>query len=391
LATSSQRKVGNKRGCVLLVEDDAFQLRLFRRLLEDAGFEIVVAANGKEAIAKIEANSFDVILSDILMRDIDGIDLLRAVRQRNTDVPVLLMTGGPELTSAVKAVEYGALRYMEKPFKPNELVNAVREASTLHALALLKREALALAGDGVHQPRDRVALESNLVAALESLWMAFQPVVSWSGKRAIAYEALLRSSNAVLTNPGAVLEAAEELDRLNDVGRAVRACVARVVANAPVPDIFVNVHSQDLMDDHLYDATAPLSLAASRIVLEITERASLEKVTDVSERIRRLRGLGYRIAIDDLGAGYAGLSSFSLLHPDMVKIDMSLVRGIETSTTKQRLVASMTALCLDMGMSVICEGIETAGERDVITGLGCDLLQGYLIARPAAGVPDPRY
>jgi EAL domain-containing protein (putative c-di-GMP-specific phosphodiesterase class I) len=391
LVTAPQRRPGNHRGRVLLVDDDPAQLRLFRRLLEDASFEVVVAANGKEAIEKIESNSFDVILSDILMQDIGGIDLLRAVRQRDRDVPVLLMTGGPDLTSAVKAVEYGALRYMEKPFKPNELVNAVREASSLHALALLKREALALASDDRHPPVDRVVLESNLVAALGSLWMAFQPVVSWSRKCPIAYEALLRSGNAVLTNPGAVLGAAEELGRLNDVGRAVRECVARVVADAPVPDIFVNLHSQDLMDENLYDAKAPLSLAASRIVLEITERASLEDVSDVADRIRLLRGLGYRIAIDDLGAGYAGLSSFSLLHPDMVKIDMSLVRGIETSTPKQRLVASMTTLCLDMGMSVICEGVETASERDVITGLGCDLLQGYLFARPAAGFPDPRY
>jgi EAL domain-containing protein (putative c-di-GMP-specific phosphodiesterase class I) len=375
----------------LLVDDDPSLLRLFCRLLEEAGFEVVTAANGKEAIQKIETNGFDVILSDILMQDIGGIELLRAVRQHDRDVPVLLMTGGPELTSAVEAVEYGALRYMEKPFKPNELVSAVREASSLHALALLKREALALAGEGLHRPVNRVALESNLVATLESLWMAFQPVVSWSRKCPIAYEALLRSGNAVLTHPGAVLEAAENLGRLNDVGRAVRACVARVVADAAVFDIFVNLHSQDLMDENLYDARAPLSLAASRIVLEITERASLEDVGDVSERIRALRGLGYRIAIDDLGAGYAGLSSFNLLQPDMVKIDMSLVRGIETSTTKQRLVASMTALCLDMGMSVICEGVETASERDVITGLGCDLLQGYLFARPAAGFPVPRY
>jgi len=267
LVTSSQRRPENQRGRVLLVDDDPSLLRLFCRLLEDAGFAVVAAANGKEAIEKIEANCFDVILSDIVMQDIGGIELLRAVRQRDLDVPVLLMTGGPDLTSAVNAVEYGALRYMEKPFKPDELVNAVREASSLHALALLKREALALAGDGLHPQVDRAALEGNLVAALDSLWMAFQPVVSWSKKSVIAYEALLRSGSAVLTNPGAVLEAAERLGRLNDVGRAVRACVARVVADAPVPSIFVNLHSQDLMDENLYDPGAPLSVAASRIVL----------------------------------------------------------------------------------------------------------------------------
>jgi EAL domain-containing protein (putative c-di-GMP-specific phosphodiesterase class I) len=92
------------------------------------------------------------------------------------------------------------------------------------------------------------------------------------------------------------------------------------------------------------------------------------------------------LAIDDLGAGYAGLSSFSILEPEFVKLDMSLVRGIDTSTRKQSLVRSMVVLCeRELAMHVVCEGVETKAESDTLATLGCDLLQGYLFARPSKG------
>jgi EAL domain-containing protein (putative c-di-GMP-specific phosphodiesterase class I) len=98
----------------------------------------------------------------------------------------------------------------------------------------------------------------------------------------------------------------------------------------------------------------------------------------------RLRRLGFRIAVDDLGAGYAGLASFSQLEPDIAKLDMSLVRGIDTSATKASIVRSMISVCTqELGTRVVCEGVETVAERDTLQSLGADLLQGYLFARPS--------
>jgi EAL domain-containing protein (putative c-di-GMP-specific phosphodiesterase class I) len=97
--------------------------------------------------------------------------------------------------------------------------------------------------------------------------------------------------------------------------------------------------------------------------------------------------VGFRIAVDDLGAGYAGLTSFALLEPEIVKLDMSLVRAVHRSQTKQKVIRSMASLCRDMGMLVVAEGVETVEERDTLLDLGCDLLQGFLLARP--GKPFP--
>jgi EAL domain-containing protein (putative c-di-GMP-specific phosphodiesterase class I) len=198
----------------------------------------------------------------------------------------------------------------------------------------------------------------------------------------------MRTEEPALPHPGAVLEAAERTERVYDVGRAVR---ASVVASAGIADknwlIFVNLHPVDLLDPVLYLNDAPFAALAPRIVLEITERASLDHIAGVQEKISKLRALGFRIALDDLGAGYAGLTSFALLEPEFVKLDMALIRDIDGNRMKQRIVRSMVQLCHDMGKQIVAEGIETVREREVLVELGCDLLQGYLFARPGRPFP----
>jgi EAL domain-containing protein (putative c-di-GMP-specific phosphodiesterase class I) len=96
-----------------------------------------------------------------------------------------------------------------------------------------------------------------------------------------------------------------------------------------------------------------------------------------------LRALGYRIALDDLGAGYAGLTSFAQIRPEIVKLDMALVRDIDKDALKKRLVASVIQVSRDIGTLVVGEGVETAAERDTLIELGCHLLQGFLLGKPA--------
>jgi EAL domain-containing protein (putative c-di-GMP-specific phosphodiesterase class I) len=288
----------------------------------------------------------------------------------------------------LRAIEYGALRYIAKPFTPAELVGAVSEAVRLRRLADAKRDALELLGQEAKLVGDRAGLEATFARALASLWMAYQPIVSLSDRRIVGYEALLRSGEPALPHPGAVLEAAERLGRVHTLGRIVRERVAETIAQTNDESVFfVNLHSHDLLDDSLVNRDSPLSGEASRIVLEITERASLEGLSDLRARITSLRNMGFRLAIDDLGAGYAGLTSFATIQPEIVKIDMSLVRGIDTNPVKRKIVDKLTALSHDLGIIVVAEGIETVEERDVLASIGCDLLQGYLFAKP--GKPFP--
>jgi len=378
-------------GSVLVVDDEPELIAAYVRALTAAGFTVDKASNGRSAVERVASTRFDAIVSDISMPDLDGIGLLRAVRETDLDVPVVLVTGGASLETALQAVEYGALRYLQKPVDMHNLVAVLKQAVRLGKMARLKREALELLGDPTKALGDRASLEVGFKRALDGLWMAYQPIVQWSQRRIIAYEALLRSTEPTLPHPGAIVDAAQRLNMLPSFGRAIRQHVANTVTKSPIAQVFVNLHPSDLIDTDLYSPKAPLTRIASKVVLEITERASLDEVPDIQTRIAHLRRLGFRVAVDDVGAGYAGLSSIASLEPEVMKIDMGLIRDIDVSSTKQKLVGAMVSLCVGMNVMVIGEGVETKMERDTLKRLGCDVMQGYFFAKPGKPFPDAAF
>jgi EAL domain-containing protein (putative c-di-GMP-specific phosphodiesterase class I) len=278
------------------------------------------------------------------------------------------------------AVEFGAFRYLIKPIHPASLVDLVGQAAEAHDVARRKRQAL----ERDDQTRgDRVALEGEFAAGLCKMRLAFQPIVSWSKRKVFAYEALLRSDEPTMASPLAFLEAAASLGKLHDLGRAVRAR-AGMTPQSDGALTFVNLHACDLNDEDLYDPSSPLAQIAGRVVLELTEQVSLEQVTDVPRCLARLRKMGFRVALDDVGAGYAGLTSLSVIRPELAKIDMGLVRNIDTDAAKRCVVGSVFTMCAELGIAVVAEGVETTAERDTLLALGGDLLQGYLFGKPGA-------
>lgn len=376
---------------VVLVDDDPVVLRAHARLFDQGNYDLIECLTAHQAIAHVVEEDVTVVVSDIAMPGMSGLELLRTIRQHDPDLPVILITGMPDIENATQAIEFGVFMYLTKPVNPDELLRTVDRASHLYQLAQAKREALELVGRG-HIASDRAGLEASLDRALSTLWMAFQPIVRLSDRSIFGYEALLRSKEASLPGPPQVLDAAERLNQLPRLGKIIReraAAPARDLADRLL--LFVNLHPRDVLDPALCDPQAPLSLMASRVVLEVTERAALTDVNQVRARVAELRALGFRIAVDDLGAGYAGLNSFAQLEPEFVKLDMSLVRGIDKNHTKQKVVASMTRLCKDIGLSVIAEGVETVAEQQELQHRGCDLVQGFLYARPGRPFPIPRW
>jgi EAL domain-containing protein (putative c-di-GMP-specific phosphodiesterase class I) len=292
------------------------------------------------------------------------------------------MTGNPQVETAVQALDQGALRYLMKPVGEEALCQTVSEAVRLHRLAALKREALAQLG-GEKLIGDRAGLEAAFGRALASLWMAYQPIVRAPDLSLYGYEALVRTGEPTLQHPGALFDAAERLGRVHELSRAIRAAIA-----GPLPmlvargSVFVNLHVQDLDDETLLSRHDPLFPNASSVVLEVSERSVLPANADLEARVTALRGFGYRIAVDDFGDGYANLTNFFALSPDVVKLDMKLVRGVDTESDRRRLLGAMASEFRSLGKLVVAEGVETREERETLTHMGCDLLQGFLLGRP---------
>jgi len=175
------------------------------------------------------------------------------------------------------------------------------------------------------------------------------------------------------------------MDELADVvNRAVRWHRFAVVRREAAPEI----HGRPIPDRAGLEARFASALEtlwmAKQPIVSCGQRSGIRGLRD---RVERLRTLGFRIAIDDLGAGYAGRSSCAALEPDVVKADMSLVRGIETSPTRQKLMRAIVALSNDLGVQLIAEGVETAGEHHYVAALGAHAVQGYFFARPGRGFP----
>ncbi|MEO8901645.1 MAG: EAL domain-containing protein [Polyangiaceae bacterium] len=380
------------KASVLVVDDDPDVLRGVVRLLQSKGYSVTPASNGADAARSLVGRSFDVIISDIKMPGMDGIQLLREVREHDLHVPVVLVTGEPAVSTAVQALEYGAFHYLTKPVDTEALLRAVTRAVSMHRMARVKQQAAELLGHAGALGADRAGLEASFDRAMQSLWIAYQPIIDFRRKKIYGYEALLRSNEPSLPHPGAVLDAATRLGRLDSLGRSIRDLAAAPMMNNDTTEmLFVNLHVTDLVDPWLSAPDSPLSQIAHRVVLEITERSSLDEVKDVRARVAALREMGFRIAVDDLGAGYAGLTSFTLLEPEIVKLDMSLVRDVHKNSTKQKVIRSMTALSQDMGMTVVAEGVETIEERDTLVELDCDLLQGFLFAKPGRPFPEVKW
>jgi EAL domain-containing protein (putative c-di-GMP-specific phosphodiesterase class I) len=372
---------------VLLVDDEPLVLRSFARSLAPGPHSVETFVSAREAVERVRRGGVAVVVSDVSMPEMTGLELLRKIREYEPDLPIVLVTALPMLESALDAIQYGAFRYIPKPVNPDLLRQTVDQAVSLHRLARVKREALTLMGLSVGAS-DRAGLEAGFERALDDMWMAFHPVLRASDGSVFGYEALLRTREPLMPGPSEVLDAADRLGESRRLGRLVRERAAMPMGQAAHgTKLFVNLQPRDLDDPELGSPDSLLGSIADRVVLEVTERAPLSNVERIRDKVAALRMLGFRIAIDDLGAGYAGLTSFATLEPDIVKLDMSLVRNIDHEPVKQKVVASMVGLCKDMGLLIVAEGIETAPERDTLVSLGCDLLQGYLFARP--GPPFP--
>jgi EAL domain-containing protein (putative c-di-GMP-specific phosphodiesterase class I) len=379
---------------VLVVDDEPETRQAMVRMLSTLGYTVSTAGDGEEALSFLEHESVDLVITDLGLPRVDGLTLLRTLRERNQELPVLLLASDPTIESAIRAVRYRATEYLTKPIDPESFTESVRRALRLHQLQELSRTAATLRHEHAQETArlDPGSLSNRFDRALSALYMVYQPIVSWSRRSAFGYEALVRSSETSLPHPGAMFEAAEQLERTEDLGRRIRAtCGGPLSAADPDITLFVNLHSRDLLDESLYERSAPLTAHAQRTVLELTERAAIDGIADITDRIARLRQLGFRIAVDDIGAGYSGLNSFATVQPDFVKLDITLVRGLDRDPVRRRLVRLLAELCGDLGIFVVAEGVETVPERDALIALGIDLLQGYLFARPAPPFVSPQF
>lgn len=374
---------GKARGRVLVVDDDGSFAITCARMLAASGYAVRVANDGQSAINLAEREHFDAMVTDINLPDQNGIQVMQGVRRNDPDMPILLVTGQPDLEIARAALEWDAINYLSKPVSAAQLEREIDRA--LHRRRTTTR--MRVVDDQMEEAADASRRFSR---ALGGLWLGFQPVVSWSRKSVVGYQAIMQSTEASLSTPAGLLNAARELNQIGALGQCVRERVAALMTSDYCPDtMFVELRAAELFEEGLYDPRAPLAAFASQICFEINQAPTQAQVPEFRAHTARLRALGYRIAIGDIGAGDSGLASLALVEPDAVKLDMSVFRSTESLRVKRTLIRALVRLCEDLESSLIATGVDSEEERTLFTGFGGDLMQGLRFAEPAFPFPTP--
>lgn len=216
--------------------------------------------------------------------------------------------------------------------------------------------------------------------------VAFQPIVAPATRNVFAYEALVRGPRGEPAR--SVLERLDPLDRYAFDANVHRRAVALATGLTPEMQLTLNclpgaLQSEDYGIEGTIAWAARHGLSAEQLVLEITEEEAIVDRATFARRIDHCRALGVGIAIDDFGAGYAGLSMLADFLPDILKLDMQLVRGVDHLGPRQSIVRATLQVSLDLGIDVVAEGVESAEEYRWLADAGIGLFQGYYFARPA--------
>ncbi|OYX34019.1 MAG: diguanylate phosphodiesterase [Caulobacterales bacterium 32-69-10] len=218
--------------------------------------------------------------------------------------------------------------------------------------------------------------------------MAFQPIVDAGSRDIFAYEALVRGVDG---EGAADILSLVDMTNRRDFDQQCRITAMECAARLGLKDSSAAL-SINFMPNAVTDAAActriakaaaeKLNFPTQRIIFEFTEGEQIDDPTHLGRIIAAYRDAGFRTAIDDFGAGYSGLTLLAKFQPDIVKLDMELVRGIDSDRVRRCIVSSIRRMCDELGIVLVAEGIETMGEYAVLRDLGVSLLQGFLFARP---------
>lgn len=234
--------------------------------------------------------------------------------------------------------------------------------------------------------------ELNRVLEEKAIDYAFQPIVDCQTGRIFAYEALMRPRSETLHSPAELLRIAKAQSKLSQVEELTWRNAAASFFSQEGLDEEVNLFINSVPNQRLDEATRNsilqfLAQHTQRIVMELTESDEMAEEL-IAEKRRVADECGMRIALDDFGAGYSTDSVLLSTQPHYVKLDMSIVRGIDQDCKKQVLLRNLSQLCRSMGSKLVAEGIETPAELRTVIALGADYVQGYYLARPAFHLAD---
>ena len=379
---------------VLIADDEESVLDVLSAVMA-AESDLEVAGSARDAETAIQLATReqpDVAILDVRMPGGGGPRAAREILRRSPASKIIALSAHEEVDSVLEMLRAGALGYVVKGDSTDAIVRAIHRSlehqgtfssqvtgDMAHALA----EQLHLVSQGAKQRRQE--LEDRIGSVLDGdgdeLFMAYQPIFDLQDGHVVGLEALARFRSPPDRSTDTWLAEAEAVGRLLELELACLRTALRDLERLPEDAyLSLNVSPATAVAPELHDVLD--GLPPERLVLEMTEHARVDDYPALKAALGGFRERGIRLAIDDAGAGFASLRHIVLLHPDFIKLDMTLTRDVHVDETRQALVVALVAFGSQIGASVIAEGVETEEQLATLRQAGVQFGQGFHLARP---------
>ena len=380
-------------GIRVLIADDEGEVRSALADLIDAerALDLVgAAADADEAIELAIAQRPDVALVDVKMPGGGGARAAREIVASSPHTRVLALSAYEDRTTVLEMLRAGAVGYLVKGTAPEEIVASIGRAvrgqtslsaevmgSVVHELSSqLRRQASETEARAQVMDRIRRVVDGN------GMSIVFQPIMDLRDRSTIGMEALARFAEEPVRTPDVWFHEAASVGLGTDLElTAIRRALGLTDRLPADSYLSLNLSHRTATSPRLLHELA--DERADRLVIEITEHEPVEDYDALTDALEALRRRGVRVAIDDAGAGFASLRHALRLDPHILKVDISLVRDIDTDRARRALASALIHFAEEMDVAIIAEGIETQAELDTLLALGVHFGQGYFLARPA--------
>ena len=374
---------------ILTADDDAvFRAALRELVAAEPGLELAGEAGESDTAVALAAECRpDVALVDARMPRSGGPETAREIRAVSPLTTVVGLSAYTDRHTVFEFIRAGATGYVVKGTTARELIETIRRCAagesrlspevTGDVVAELSQH-LENSGRQRAQGR-RLADRIRAVMDGDEARIVFQPIAELETGTVVGLEALARFP-ADLAGPEAWLAAAESVGLRQSLEiHLARRAIAQIPSVGG--DVFVSINvSPDVLPVCPCSEVDPA--ARARVLLELTEHAQVRDYEALTRALAHLRSDGFRVAIDDAGAGFASLRHILRLAPDFIKLDAELTRGIDRDRSRRALAQGLISFADALGATIVAEGIETAAERDALLQLGVGHGQGYFISRP---------
>jgi EAL domain-containing protein (putative c-di-GMP-specific phosphodiesterase class I)/ActR/RegA family two-component response regulator len=377
---------------VLIADDDAMNRETLAEIIDRSG-ELQLVGIAKDADEAIEIASLrhpDVVLLDVRMPGGGGPRAAREIRQRAPETRIVALSAFGEGRSVDDMLANGAISYLTKDASMDDIVDAIVRSVKGDALlsSTVTKHVVAELGARLEREQGRAERRDEkerrvrgLLEGGEGLTMAYQPIVSLKSGAIMGVEALSRFALQPQRTPDRWFAEAAEVGlgtelQLMAVSRALPA-----LDQLP-DDVYVSVNVDPTTASSPALAEIVQRWPTERIVIELTEHAPASDYPSLREALDAFRRSGVRIAVDDAGAGFASLRHILELAPDIIKLDISIVRDIDTQTSQRALASALVGFAREIHTELVAEGVETAAEASALDLLGIGVIQGYYLARP---------